>query len=286
MRRFAAGLALLWLAACGGEPAPQAPPASPALWQVTAPGGQTGWLFGTIHALPDGYDWQTPDITGAVDGAGVLVVEIADLGDTAKAQAAFADAARGAGLPPLLMRVAPADRAGLAAALGRAGMAEGDFTHIDSWAAALMIANAMATNDSGNGVDRTLIATGKPVIGLESFTAQFAIFDGLAETDQGVLLTELAREPANDNGERELADAWMTGDIARLAQEDERGILADPELRAALLVNRNRAWTARITPLIDGGRVPFVAVGASHLIGPDGLPAMLGNRGYTVRRVR
>lgn len=285
MKAFASALlAALLLTGCGD--ANPAPPASPAIWHITAPGGHSGWLFGTIHALPDGYDWRTRQVEAALDAAGVLVVEVADLGDAGAGQRAFAAVSQSASLPPLLQRVPLADRAGLASALDSAGMAEDDFSRTDSWAAALLIANAARSGDTGNGVDRALLVAGKPVVGLESFAAQFAIFDGLEEADQRVLLQELAREAANDNQERELADAWMRGDTARLEAEDRRGILADPELRAELLVNRNRAWVGRIVPLVESNRRPFVAVGASHMVGPDGLPAILAAQGFTVRRMR
>ena len=68
------------LAACGG-PEEDWPPPSPALWEVSGPDGETGWLFGTIHALPEGVEWETPALEAALDRADALVVEVANLGE-------------------------------------------------------------------------------------------------------------------------------------------------------------------------------------------------------------
>lgn len=285
---LAALLLALLLAACG-QPAPKGPPPSPAIWQVTAPGGQQGWLFGTIHALPDGATWRTPPVDGALRQAGLLVVEVGDLEDGHAGPREFARVSQSDGLPPLLSRVAPEYRQGLQAALDEARLKEGDLARMESWAAALMISNGLRQSETGNGVDRALLALPLPVLSLEGYAAQFALFDTLAEQDQRVLLTELARDTASgaaEREEREVTAAWIAGDMARLEREDHSGILADPELREALLVGRNRAWAARIAPLLDQGRRPFVAVGAAHMAGPDGLPALLAARGYRVQRLR
>ena len=97
---------VLALAACG-EPAREAwPEPSPALWQVTGRNGEKAWLFGTIHALPDGAEWRTPALERAFAESDLLMVEIGDLGNSSAAAEAFDTFARSAraSLPPTARR--------------------------------------------------------------------------------------------------------------------------------------------------------------------------------------
>lgn len=274
------------LAACSAEDGRNDwPTPSPALWEVTAPNGQRGWLFGTIHALPRGANWRTPALDAALADAGLLVVETAELNDDRRAAAEFDRRAHSTGLPPLLQRVSPRARPALAAALDRADMEERDLATIESWAAALTLLNAGRAGDTGHGVDRALLRTRLPVVGLESHAQLFGIFDALAPEDQRHLL-ELAAEMRDPADERAMTEAWLTGDLRALEQSLQRDILSDPELREALLVRRNAAWLPRVAQLVEQGRRPVVAVGAAHLIGDVGIPAQLAAKGYKVRRIQ
>ncbi|WP_121119150.1 TraB/GumN family protein [Croceibacterium ferulae] len=282
MRRLVAALLLSLLAACGRSDWPKP---APALWQVTGQAGQEGWLFGTIHALPDGADWRTPVLDDALEQAGRLVVEVDNLADTRAMQAAFARRAYTPGLPPLPARVPPADRPALLAALDDAGLDGGELTPLEDWAAALTLANALRRGDVTYGVDRALIAGSHRVIGLESVDEQLALFDTLPAAAQAALLRDAVREAGTpDDGAR--IRAWLTGDTAALEQDAATGLLADPVLRQRLQTSRNHAWLPAITGLLDDGTRPFVAVGAAHMLGPDGLPALLRARGYTVTRIQ
>ena len=57
------------------------------------------------------------------------------------------------------------------------------------------------------------------------------------------------------------------------------------ELVQVLLRDRNADWAAQIENLLSARDKPLIAVGAGHLLGDHGLPALLEARGYTVRRI-
>ena len=285
MRRTLAALALaLALAGCGA-PARDWPDPSPALWEVTGPGGAHGWLFGTIHSLPEGAKWRTRAVDQALARSGVLVVEIADLGDAAAAKDAFDKLATTPGLPPLSQRVPARDRPALAAFLDQAGLDDDAFPHTETWGAAMILANRVRQGDPDSGVDRALIAGAKQVEGLETFAQQYGVFDALPPGDQADLLLALAKEAAGEAEDKE-ATEWLTGDLAGLERGSAAGVLADPDLREALQAARNRRWADRIDKLLEAHEQPFVAVGEGHMFGDENLPALLRARGYTVHRVQ
>jgi uncharacterized protein YbaP (TraB family) len=278
------------LALCGcGTPASDRerdwPPPSLALWHVTAPDGSgEGWLFGTVHALPEGLSWRTAALDDALAHSGVLVVEIADLGDGLEARAAFEDFSQEPGLPPLVERVPSSERARLEAVLAKAGLEADAFAGTGTWAAALLLASALRTHDPALGVDRALIDSADEVLGLESFAGQYQRFDSLSQAAQIALLHSVL-DKAGDTQTDAHVEAWLTGDLAGLERMSQDSLLTVPELRDKLLVERNLVWAAQIAELIRRGRRPFVAVGAGHVLGPEGLPALLEERGFTVSRV-
>ena len=285
MRVALAALLLVMLASCQRE---AAIPARPALWEVTGPAGQKGWLFGTVHALAEPVDWQSDRILVPLATADRLVVEVAGLDDAKGMAATFAALATTPSQPPLAQRIAAAQRPALEALLDRGHLNGDQFAAVETWAAALTLARAATPEqDSGLGVDRALLrlSQGKPVEELEGAEAQLRIFDALPEADQRDLLAATVAEADETGRSEELAKAWSRGDMILIEAETRRGLLADPELRAALLVNRNRAWANRIAGQLALGARPFVAVGAAHLAGEDGLPALLVARGYDVRRI-
>ncbi|TCM22022.1 hypothetical protein EDF56_101702 [Novosphingobium sp. PhB165] len=283
MRWFLAIWSSLLLAACAQQPEP----ANPALWHIEGPHGEQGWLFGTIHSTPHPFAWQTLAVRKALAASDTIMVEVGNLADEKAVAATFVRLAKSDGQPPLSQRISPEERPALAALLKRGGYSDGDFAQLDTWAAALTLARIGASDDDArNGVDRGVMdeAGSRPIVELEGAERQLGLFDSLPETDQRDLLAAVVTDQQSDDDTR-LADSWRKGDMAAIEKETRRGMLADPELRAVLFTGRNRDWTDKIAAAMQEGRRPFVAVGAAHMAGTEGLPAMLAAHGFTVTRV-
>lgn len=284
--------ALIALAGCGkADPPPgfEGPPA-PALFEISSPGGAVeGWMFGTIHSLPDGVAWETEALAEVLARTDLLIVEVRDLDDTAALREAFADRAYMAGQPPLAAKVPAAAREDLFALLAEHGVTTDAFAGMETWAAALTLAQYAETGDAANGVDRALLG-GFPraqVVELEGAARQLDVFDRLPEGEQRDLLAAVIADMARNRQEatRHAAD-WYKGRIEHLADPATSAILRDPELRQALYAGRNRDWAAKLAVLLERAPRPLVAVGSAHLAGEEGLPALLAARGYGVRRIQ
>ena len=245
-------------------------------------------MLGTIHLLPDGVAWRTKDIDRIVSEADLLFVEISDMGNQEALGRIFVDLGTSQGLPALAQRVPPSKRERLAELIARSGYSPTDFTGIETWAAALILTQSENLGEAENGVDRAILNdfSGREVREFEGAYAQLSIFDRLEEEDQRVLLTSTVQDADQAEAEAQrLLEAWLEGDEATLEEATVTGALKDQQVRDALLVDRNTAWIGKLVPVLRGSAKPLVAVGAAHLVGDDGLPALLEKRGYTVRRV-
>lgn len=287
-----APLFILALAGCSKGPAVQqedGPPANPLLYEIArADGAVEGWMLGTIHALPSGTAWRTPVINEVIQGADLLVVEIGKPTGRGDGPSIYLDLAQSPGLPPLAERL-PADlRPRLASIMKRGRLSPSELAPFETWAAAIALARVDATGDPAYGADRALIEAfaGRPVRELEGTRAQLAIFDRLSETTQRTMLAAVVRESerAQKDPDR-LQRAWLAGDAALIEQSTREGILADQALREALLTGRNRRWVTALVPLLEQRPRPLIAVGTAHLVGPEGLAALLEAEGYRLRRL-
>lgn len=297
MSRLFALLALLLLAACSREPSPVAVEGqgAPALWKIeTADGKGAGWLFGTVHSLPADVDWHGPVIDGAIRDSDSLVIEVIGLEQEEEVARIFAHMGVAGGLPPLRERVAPENRAQLQSLIDQSSMPSAMLNRMKSWAALLTL-SSISTRDWGfdpsEGVERVLRirfeAQTKPVSGLETLEQQFGMFDGLPEADQRAMLNSMLKGlPSAKADYKEMLANWMAGKSDALLKNADAGLLSSPRVRESLLDGRNRAWADKVDAMLKRGEQPFIAVGAGHMVGGKGLPALLAAKGYKVTRAQ
>ncbi|MFC4596070.1 TraB/GumN family protein [Sphingobium tyrosinilyticum] len=282
--------ALLLVAACGRDGPAPAEGRGPALWRVQGH-GLDGWLFGTVHVLPKGVAWRTEKVRAAIDGSDRLVLESAEIQDRARTMALFEKMGRSPGLPPLEARVPVNERDELQRIAGEGGTSTQLLSGYESWAAAMLLSAAaqQSLHVSGDeGVEPALIKDfreeDKPIGGLETVARQFGAFDTLPEAAQRRLLAQTVEEARRMKALYErIMRAWLEGDMAAIAREDEAGEKPDPVVEQAVLIARNRDWSDVVGKL--RGR-PFIAVGTGHLTGRDNLIQLLEAKGYKVTRVQ
>jgi len=105
---------------------------------------------------------------------------------------------------------------------------------------------------------------------------------GLDSRDEAGRVTA---EGVTDDGFALPVEAWRTGDQKSLTDTLAMLAQADPAGYDALIVRRNQAWLPAIEKALGEKGTTFVTVGATHLIGPDGLIAQLRRDGHAVTRL-
>jgi uncharacterized protein YbaP (TraB family) len=75
---------------------------------------------------------------------------------------------------------------------------------------------------------------------------------------------------------------WRSGNVAPMEELLLQGYEEFPDVFKRMVVDRNRAWMPRIFELLEGDRDAMVVVGSLHLVGEEGLVALLRKQGYTV----
>jgi len=265
-------------------PAPAA--AEPAVWTIRD-ADSTIVLFGSVHLLPAGLDWRPATLDAALAEADDLWFE------TLTDDAASGLAARRLGVLPagesLLSRLTPQGRARLQRQGERLGLSPAAVDHLRPWLADLTLSVAALLQDGAfadAGVERTL-ETAAPAATRRYFETpaeQIEFLAGAPEVDQLASLEETLRQLEEDPELfSRLVRAWLAGDQAAIEALGVAPIRTlSPVLYERLLAGRNRRWAEIILARLAGSGTTVMVVGAGHLTGPDGVPALLRARGVAV----
>jgi hypothetical protein len=291
-RLFAPFAALLALAQPVAAKAPVT--ARPALWSVSD-ADTTIYLFGTIHLLPQDYQWRSPGFDQALSSSDELVVEtIVDLEHPQAFQASLLKLGYSPGLPPILERVPPAKRALLKGAIAKSGLPESSFNLMETWLAGFMLLGVQLRTmglEGKAGPEEALklqfAAAKKPIGELETNAEQLGFFDRLPEKAQRQLLEGAIEAPVDTQKEfRSMLASWSSGDVNAIARSFNRDLAGSPELMNSLIKQRNANWSRWIEQRMAKPGSVFIAVGAGHLAGPSSVIRLLERDGYRVHRLQ
>lgn len=264
--------------------------AKPPVWVVRS-SKATLVLFGSIHLLPPGLDWRPPALDEALSSADELWFELPINADTDN-QAAAAAQTRGA-LPPdahLLAMLAPDQAQRIQHAADTLHTEIDALDRMQPWMAEFTLsvaADAQSGATAFNGVEEQVQAVAPLTVHRDAFETAKQQIDFLAGAplkDQlaslGWTLSEIETDPASY---QRVVDEWMAGDVAALAHDAIDPLRSiSPTLYQRLIAERNRMWAKTLAARLRRRGDIVVVVGIGHMIGPDGLPALLRKSGFAV----
>ena len=286
-------LPLLALIAALAVPCAAAEPfAQGLLWRLDKPGISPSWVFGTLHSNDPRVRTLPVPVAHAFSQARTFAMEIywSETEDEHFYEAMqFDDDRRLAAL------VGDEVYSRLRQELGAAVLPEEVLARTKPWAALLRIATARGMGD-GPTLDRSLFIAARErrmtMLGLEWLDEQVAAFEAIPIETQIALLRHALDHRAELEAQIEPTIlAWLGRDLAALVRINRVAAGDDADLRRhyalltrQLVVNRTVLMAHRLFLPLKRGRV-FVAVGALHLYGANGLLAQLHEQGYRVRRI-
>jgi uncharacterized protein YbaP (TraB family) len=255
------------------------------LWQVDSPSGKTSYLFGTIHVDDPRITNLHPTINQAIARSRSMTLELVPDPQTLQASMSrmfFTDG------QTLQQAIGDKLYKQAARAMADHGMPPQMVSIMKPWA--VMMTLSVPKQKSGEFLDLKLynIASqrGMQTHALETYEEQLSVFDSMSLADQKKMLThtltELDQFPVMFE---KLRRAWLARDLVQLEKiSDEQLPDNDPageRLMDSLLDKRNQKMLQRMQPRLKEGRA-FIAVGALHLTGQQGLLNLLEQQGYKV----
>lgn len=272
------------------------------LWRIEKAGLAPSFLLGTAHVSDDRITTLSPNIRAALAAAKTMAFEVADLSSASMAAAVsnnvhlflYADGRQ-------LDRTLKSDQfAKAVTVLAAAGMPPEVAARIKPWLVFMLLAipqcerQRQSTGRHALDVQLTDNARrrGVPVVGLETIQSQLEALAAIPEEQQVAMLQAVLHYADRTEDQLETMMQLYLGrrmgfavpfqhELARRAGVAPGAFAAfEKEIVGA----RNKGMAEAAKPLLEKGAA-FIGVGALHLVGADGLVALLRRAGYTVAAV-
>lgn len=285
------------------------PYANGILWEARR-GDQLIRLVGTMHFHDPRHDATLAQVTPWIESADTVLLEMGE-GDEARLQAKIAKEpslafiTEGPTLPDLLSEE---DWQRLSAAMTERGTPSFFAAKMRPWMALVSLGLTKCVVEDiaqgKQGLDATIIALareiGNPAQALEPYDTAVTLFGGYSDAEMieflSLYLSQDNIDPEDQNHtmveayfREEIRILWEFGVAQSLAQpmgmsRDE--ILAEyTRFEDLLITQRNLGWMDPILSAAEVGPV-FVAVGALHMPGENGLLRLLERDGFEITRIK
>jgi uncharacterized protein YbaP (TraB family) len=261
------------------------------LWKVEDAKGGSAYLLGSLHVLSaDAYPLP-PAIDKAFAESRTLVeeVDLDEMNDPMQMMAALAKAMLTGG-QTLDQLVSAETFADVKKRVEGYGMPMAAIQRMKPWLVAITLM-APTLQSAGFkpelGIDKHFFDRAKEKglkrQALETLAYQLDRFDQMPPKLQEEMLKATIEDlDTQVGGVKEMVRAWATGDIDMMEKLALTAFQQSPELYQRLLSERNQNWMPHVERCLTENAGCFVVVGAAHLVGQDGLPVLLRQKGYTV----
>ncbi len=271
-------IASFFILTCVGQDLPKSN-----LWKVEKEGMEPSYIFGTIHVLPQTEFKLNDKVRTALYGSDELVMEL-DMSDPS--------------LQTKMMQTAAMEGGQTLDAL----MSEEDYAMLDKKLKRVMgipLANVNSfkpfmistfllkeyVGDQPASFELALLSMASnrqmPISGLETIESQMAVFDSIPYESQVEDLLEMVRDSVEMNDLfRDMIDSYIAEDLSTLYSTTKDYFDSEDEMKF-LLYKRNNEWINVLNEKL-GDKALFVAVGAAHLGGEQGIINLLKKEGYTL----
>ena len=272
------------------------------LWKIEKEGAKPSFLFGTMHMTDPRVVSLPPVAQAAFDTSETVVIETTDVLDQTKMMASFMED------PELMMftdkttlpsLLSPQDEEMVDAALSKRGIPLASVIKMKPWVLSAMVALPaceMARKAAGEPVldinlARQAKAAGKELGGLETAKSQLEAMASLPLEFhvEGLVETLRLGEEIDDVIET-MIGIYLSGDTGMFwpffraalpaGEAGESGYSAFEE---TMITSRNGVMAREAKAFLDEGGA-FIAVGALHLPGEEGVIELLRKDGYSVSR--
>jgi uncharacterized protein len=272
-------------------------------WRIEKDGLDTSYLLGTMHVSDPRVLDLPENVEDARFDASVVVVESDEVLDVKKAMGRILMRPDMMWLPAgkrLEDYLSKEDAERLAAGLKAKGMVLSAVNRMRPW---LISSTLAATGCEGKRQAKGLkmldmqiafdaIDEDIPLEGLETFEEQFAAMNSVStESQVQNLLTMVTSDIRTGDFTETMIQLYEAGDFSLIWPMLTGRYASDPlvaasgisEFENAMLIKRNHLMADRSARfLVEGGA--FIAVGALHLQGEEGLVELFRKQGYTVTR--